>query len=151
VAASDLAQDPIALTLDVLRSRSGFLVMREVFYGVHRFDELQRRLDLAPTSLATRLKTLVRDGLLERELYREAGQRARHRYVLSKKGAALLPVLVALARWGNDHLLPKGEGLMFTHQGCGAVVTVGITCGAGHGVGLDDIRAVRGAAPESEV
>ena len=139
----DLTRDPISLALDVLRSRSGFLVMREVFYGTHRFDELQRRLGVAPASLSARLRTLVDDGLLDKVPYQEEGKRSRHEYQVSRKGAALLPVLVALAQWGNEHLVTDGEALTFAHLGCGASVGTEVRCDAGHDVPLHEVQAER--------
>ena len=61
------------------------MILREAFYGTTRF-------------VAARVRELVDEGLLEREDYREAGQRTRQHYRLTAKGAALFPVLVALMR-----------------------------------------------------
>lgn len=133
-------RDPISLTLEMLRSRTGFLVMREVFHGVRRFDDLRRNIGITPASLSTRLKTLVADGLLERAPYQEPGARTRYEYRLSRKGEALLPVLVALAEWGNEHLL-GGTASQFTHATCGAPVGAEVRCHRGHLVTLGEVRA----------
>jgi DNA-binding HxlR family transcriptional regulator len=142
-------EDPILRALDVLRSRSGFLVMREVFYGRRRFDDLARRLAMSPSSLATRLRALVSDGLLTRVSYQDTGARTRHEYTLTERGAALLPALVALLRWGNDHLPATATGtrLELVHASCGAPVRAEVRCGCGHDVALGDFRAVSSAAP----
>ena len=134
--------DPILRALDVLRSRSGFLVMREAYYGTRRFDDFARRLSLSPSSLATRLRSLVAEGMLERVPYQEQGTRARHEYVLTDKGEALLPVLVALLRWSNDYLPPAGTAVEFVHADCGAQVGAEVRCAKGHRIGLSDVRAV---------
>ena len=54
------------------------------------------------------MKELVDDGLLERAPYREPGQRTRHGYRLTEKGADLLPVLVSLKQWGDRWLGQAG-------------------------------------------
>ena len=136
----DDERDPISLTLEVLGSRAGFLVMREAFHGVHRFDDLQRSLGITAASLSARLKALVSDGLLERVAYREPGSRTRHEYRLSRKGAALLPVLVALAEWGNEHLLDGTAPVQFTHARCGSPVGAEVRCRRGHPVVLAELR-----------
>lgn len=133
--------DPILRALEVLRSRSGFLVMREAFYGTRRFDDFVRRLELSPSSLAARLRSLVADGLLERVPYQEAGARARHEYALTPKGEALLPALVALLRWANDHLPPTDNGVEFVHARCGSLVQSDIRCRSGHSVSLQELVA----------
>ncbi len=140
-------EDPILRALDVLRSRSGFLVMREVFYGRRRFDDLARRLAMSPSSLAARLRTLVSDGLLTRVSYQEAGARTRHEYTLTERGAALLPALVGLLRWANDHLPATGPGLELVHSTCGSPVRAEVRCGRGHEVARGDLRAVSSPAP----
>src|SRR5213082_2196689 len=91
----------IAKTLDVLTTRSAFLLLREAFYGTTRFDDFAARAGLSEPVTAARLRELVEDGLLEREDYREPGQRTRQQYRLTPKGADLFPVLVSLMEWGD--------------------------------------------------
>src|SRR5277367_1066047 len=84
----------IAQAVEVVGTRSAFLLMREAFYGTTRFDDFAERVGVSEPVAAARLKELVEDGLLEREPYRVAGQRTRMAYRLTDKGAELLPVLV---------------------------------------------------------
>ncbi len=134
--------DPILRALEVLSSRSGFLVMREAFYGTRRFDDFERRLAMSPSSLAARLRTLVEAGLLSRVPYQEAGTRTRHEYAPTAKGEELLPALVALLRWGNDHLSPRERGVELVHATCTSPVRAEIRCAHGHEVPLRELRAV---------
>src|SRR2546430_2284069 len=94
----------IAKALDVVSTRSAFLILREAFYGTTRFDDFAERVGISEPVTATRLRELVDEGLLEREDYREPGQRTRQRYRLTEKGADLLPALAALMQWGNRWL-----------------------------------------------
>src|SRR2546423_9060025 len=75
----------IARSLDVLTTRSAFLILREAFYGTTRFDDFAQRAGISEPVTAARLRELVDDGLLEREDYREPGQRTRQRYRLTEK------------------------------------------------------------------
>src|SRR5947209_19229651 len=66
---------PIAASLDVLTTRSAFLLLREAFYGTTRFDDFAERARLSEPVTAARLRELVEHGLLTREDYRAPGQR----------------------------------------------------------------------------
>jgi DNA-binding HxlR family transcriptional regulator len=134
--------DPIVRALGVLNSRGAFLVMREAFYGTRRFDDFARRLSMSPSSLAARLRTLVDAGLLSRVPYQEAGTRTRQEYAVTAKGEALLPALVALLRWGNDHLPPRGAGVELVHAACTTPVHAELRCARGDEVPLRELRAV---------
>src|SRR5256885_7840978 len=96
----------IAKALDVVSTRSAFLILREAFYGTTRFDDFAQRVGISEPVTATRLRELVDHGLLEREDYREPGQRTRRRYRLTDKGADLFPVLAALMQWGDRWVDP---------------------------------------------
>ena len=99
----------IAKALEVVSTRSALLIMREAFYGTTRFDDFAERVGISEPVAAARLRELVEEGLLEREDYREPGQRTRQQYRLTPKGADLFPVLVALMQWG-DRWAPHPDG-----------------------------------------
>jgi DNA-binding HxlR family transcriptional regulator len=124
----------VARALDVVSSKSALLILREAFYGTSRFDDFAERVGISEPVAAARLRELVADGLLEREPYRDPGQRTRMAYRLTDKGAELLPVLVALMRWGDRWLQPDGPPVELRHSGCGEIVTAGLRCAAGHDV-----------------
>src|SRR5690349_8839732 len=94
----------IGRALDVLRTKSALLVLREAAYGATRFDEFVSRTRASEPVVAARLRELVADGLLERVPYREEGQRTRQGYALTEKGADLVPALAALMQWGDRWL-----------------------------------------------
>src|SRR5690349_5156023 len=79
----------LARTLDTITTRSAFLILREAFYGTTRFDDFAQRVGISEPVAAARLRELVEHGLLEREDYREPGQRTRRRYRLTEMGADL--------------------------------------------------------------
>src|ERR1700760_4557585 len=106
----------VAKTLEVLSTRSAFLILREAFYGTTRFDDFADRVGISEPVTAARLRELVDHGLLEREDYREPGQRTRQRYRLTPKGADLFPVLVALMQWGDRWLADRGGPVELRHS-----------------------------------
>lgn len=100
----------IARSADQLGDAWSLMVLREVFLGVHRFADLQQRLGIATNSLASRLGTLTRHGLLEARQY--SRKPLRHEYTLTEKGRDALSVLLALAAWGTRWLSPSGAPLV---------------------------------------
>ena len=96
---------PIARAAEILGERWTLLVLRDLFVGPQRFTDLRRRLSGVSSSvLAERLGRLEARGLVtRRELPPPAASAV---YALTPDGEALLPVLVALARWGVRFLLP---------------------------------------------
>jgi DNA-binding HxlR family transcriptional regulator len=131
---------PIARALDVMSTRSAFLMMREAFYGTSRFDDFVERAEVSEPVAAARLRELVGEGLLVREPYREPGQRTRHRYRLTAKGADLLPVLLALMQWTDRWLADDtGGALALRHRDCGERVAVELRCAADHEVAMGEL------------
>jgi DNA-binding HxlR family transcriptional regulator len=129
----------IAGTLAVIPTRSTFLILREAFYGATRFDDFAHRAGVSEPVTAARLRDLVDSGLLEREDYREPGQRTRQGYRLTDKGAELLPALAALMQWGDRWLDPRGGPVELRHRDCGEPVSVELRCAAGHAVAGDEL------------
>jgi DNA-binding HxlR family transcriptional regulator len=136
----------IARTLGVVGEKWTLLILREAFYGVRRFDDFHTALGCARNLLASRLKTLVVHGLLERVGYTDERGRGRHEYKLTDKGRDLFPVVVALMQWGDRWTADEaGPAVQMFHRECGAPVTAELTCGAGHSaLGARDIAAVPG-------
>jgi len=126
----------IGRTLDVLRDRWSFLVLREVFNGVRRFDDMRVRTHIPRAVLSDRLATLVEQGMLRRVPYQEPGRRTRHEYRLTQKGLDLYPVLAAMLEWGDRYLAdPDGPALDLIHRDCGAPLHLEVHCDAGHVIG----------------
>ena len=133
----------IAKSLDVVSTRSALLIMREAFYGTTRFDDFAERVGISEPVAAARLRDLVDEGLLQREDYREPGQRTRQQYRLTPKGADLFPVLVALMKWGDRWLDQRGGPIELLHRDCGEPVSMSLHCAAGHEVQSGEIDLAR--------
>ncbi len=135
----DVVACPIERAFEKVGTRSAYVVMREAFYGATRFDEFVERTEMSEPVVAARLKELTDDGLLQRFPYQEPGQRTRSGYRLTEKGTELLPVLVAMMRWGDRWLFPDGARVELTHTDCGSPVHAVLQCEAGHEVGPDQL------------
>jgi DNA-binding HxlR family transcriptional regulator len=133
----------LAKAIDVVSTRSAFLLLREAFYGTARFDDFAVRAGISEPVAAARLRELVDAGLLTREQYREPGQRARLAYRLTEKGAGLFPALVALMEWGDRWLTEDGGPIEFRHRDCGERVEVELRCAAGHQTSPGELDLVR--------
>ncbi len=131
---------PIARTFDTVGTRSAFLILREAFYGATRFEQFVQRSGLSEPVVAERLRDLTAEELLERVPYRETGKRTRNEYRLTDKGRELLPVLVAMMRWGDRWLVPGGARVELTHAGCGSQVGVALRCEKGHDVETGELQ-----------
>lgn len=140
----------IARTLEIVGERWTMLVLRDVFLGLRRFDEIQADLGVARNVLTNRLDKLVDSGVLERHPYQE--RPVRHEYRLTEKGVDLWPVVVSMMQWG-DRYAPAGAGppVVLEHRGCGGALTAHRTCErCGKALGPRDVHAYAGpgAAPD---
>ncbi|HSV37561.1 MAG TPA: helix-turn-helix domain-containing protein [Nocardioidaceae bacterium] len=123
----------IGRAMTILGERWTFLVIREVFNGVRRFDDMRVRTAMPRQVLTNRLALLVDEGILRKEPYQVPGERARHEYRPTQKGLDLYPVLVAVAEWGNRYLAdPEGPPIEFIHRDCDSTVHAVLECEKGH-------------------
>jgi DNA-binding HxlR family transcriptional regulator len=117
----------IARPLSVLGERWTLLVLRELFLGHRRFDEMQAELGVATNILSARLATLVDEGIARRRRYSEHPER--FEYHLTEKGRELLPILLAFVRWGDRHTAGlAGPPVENVHTECGHVFHMVPTC-----------------------
>jgi DNA-binding HxlR family transcriptional regulator len=134
----------IARSLELVGERWTILVLRDVFLGRRRFDELQRSLGVARNVLAARLERLVDEGILERVPYQE--RPLRYEYRLTEKGVDLWPVIVELLQWGDRYAAPEaGPPIVLRHRGCGGELGEGRVCSrCGESLKASDTRAEPG-------
>src|SRR5687768_12558724 len=92
------------------------LVVRDVFRGVRRFDDLCDDLGVGRAVLADRLKRLVEAGVLTKAPYGE--RPVRYEYRLTEMGMELSPMLVALLRWGDRWLGGGQPTAVLVHAPC---------------------------------
>lgn len=103
------------------------LVLRSIFTGLSRFDEIQRDTAMATNILSERLAWLTDTGVLQ--LHDIGAGRAEYR--LTDKGIDYYPVLLALMVWGDTYYLsPEGPPLVLKHRTCGQPLRPAVTCSA---------------------
>ena len=117
----------IARALAVVGERWTLLILREIFFGASRFDELRRRLGIARNVLSARLEHLAEHGVLEKVSYQN--RPVRFEYRLTSKGRDLYPVLLALLHWGDRwETGATPPSLTLVHTRCGAPVEPVMAC-----------------------
>ncbi|UOZ09094.1 helix-turn-helix domain-containing protein [Amycolatopsis sp. WQ 127309] len=116
----------IARTLVVIGEPWSPLILRDVWVGFTRFEQLQADLGISRKVLTERLNHLVEHGVLDRRPY---DQRPRYEYVLTEKGTDLVDLLMVMAGWGDKWLAgAAGPPVVYRHRGCGEISAAGVRC-----------------------
>lgn len=135
----------IARAVEVVGQRWTPLVLRDLFAGMTRFEDIRRDLGIASNILAARLDELERHGVVERRRYQSAPPR--YEYVLTDKGRDLYPVIATLVAWGDKWLAGEdGPPALIVHTECGHATTAKTVC-AECGGELDASTATATAGP----
>ncbi|MEA3217823.1 MAG: hypothetical protein QOJ19_3979 [Acidimicrobiia bacterium] len=117
----------IARSLDIVGEWWTPLILRDIFQGLRRFEEIQGDLGIARNILSDRLSTLVDRGVLERVLYQQGPDR--YEYRLTEMGIDFYPVLVALINWGDRWLADEtGPPVRLVHRSCQKVIRPTMVC-----------------------
>src|SRR4030088_203096 len=116
----------IARTLDVVGEPWSPLVLRDVWAGFTRFEQIQADLGISRKARAEGRSHLVDQGVLERRPY---DRRPRHEYRLTEKGAELVDLLMVMTGWGDKWLAGEaGPPGLYRHHACGEVSGVDLRC-----------------------
>ncbi|WP_378738962.1 winged helix-turn-helix transcriptional regulator [Nocardia brasiliensis] len=103
------------------------LIVRDLYLGLHRFDDIAENLGISRNLLTRRFEALVAAGIVERRAYQE--RPLRHEYHLTAAGRELVPVLMALMAWGDKWATPPGgPPVRLVHQDCGHQFTPQVCC-----------------------
>jgi DNA-binding HxlR family transcriptional regulator len=117
----------IARALEVIGERWSLLIVRDaLFAGATRYNDFQRSLGIATNILKSRLDSFVDTGIMRRHKYSE--QPELYEYLLTDKGRALAPALVALTEWGDRWATDGEPPILYTHSICGAGITQQTVC-----------------------
>jgi len=142
----------VARTLDVIGEWWTLLILRDVFYGVRRFEALRSHLGISRKVLSGRLERLIDEDIFKRVIYQTKPDR--HEYRLTKKGLGLIPVLLTLMNWGDKWMAKPGKTpVIFVHKDCGAETTPKLVCsGCGGELHANNISPRAGpGAPSEEI
>lgn len=95
---------PIATALDLVGDKWTLLIIRDIgFFARHRNKDFQQGVEGIPSNiLASRLKMLLENKLIRRIPYQR--NPLRYEYFLTEAGEGLLPVVKAMAQWGDVHV-----------------------------------------------
>jgi DNA-binding HxlR family transcriptional regulator len=117
----------IARTLDVIGEPWSPLILRNIYVGINRFDQLQQTLGISRKVLAERLRWLADHEILERREY--STRPPRHEYTLTERGAELCDLLLVMVRWGDRWLAGQaGPPVLYRHHACGQISHVELHC-----------------------
>lgn len=119
--------DSATRVMNLLGERWTFLILRQAFFGVRRFGQMQRNLGVSRNILAARLQKLVELKIMKRHRYRRDPDF--YEYRLTERGLALYPMILAFSRWG-DRYLPGDPTFAITllHKPCGNVADPTFVC-----------------------
>jgi DNA-binding HxlR family transcriptional regulator len=133
----------IARTLDVIGEPWSPLILRDVWAGFTRFEQMQADLGISRKVLTERLNHLVERGVLERRPY---DRRPRYEYVLTEKGAELVELLMLMAAWGDKWLAGKaGPPIVYRHRACEEISSAGLRCShCGGSMRADNVELLPG-------
>ena len=124
--ALDFINHQFATALDLIGDRWVLLILREAFQGVTRFDQLQRRTGAPRSTLTSRLRSMVEEGILYRNPYQSSPRR--YEYRLTGKGMDLYPCAAAAwlweIRWSAGEPIPP----QLLHTTCGRKTQPQIRC-----------------------
>lgn len=114
----------VAAGLQIVGDRWALLVVRELLFGNHRFDQIARNTGGPRDRIAARLRDLESVGVIERRRYSE--HPPRFEYHLTDAGRDLAPVVQALRVWGDTWAV--GQPTMTVRHSCGRELKTVTTC-----------------------
>jgi DNA-binding HxlR family transcriptional regulator len=117
----------IARTMAILGEPWASLILRDLFIGITRFDQLHDHLGVSRKVLTARLGHLVDSGIVVKQPYSD--RPARFDYLLTDRGWELCDILLAITAWGDRWTTgPDGPPATLRHRQCGQVVTAQVRC-----------------------
>ena len=118
----------VARTLRIIGDRWSFLLIREMFFGVRRFDAFEANIGIATNILTDRLQRLAGHGIVERRAYQSRPQRFEYRF--TPKGRDLYGSLIVMMHWGDQWLSGGRAPLILRHHPCQQEFFAQVVCSA---------------------
>lgn len=114
-------------SVEIMGDRWSALIMRAVFTGIRRFDQIQQDTGAVPNTLSSRLKVLTENGVLKAEAYQHTP--IRNEYYLTLKGYDYYYIIMMLMQWGDHHFAsPEGPPVMLVHKKCKKPLNPMVSC-----------------------
>ena len=93
----------VAACAEIVGAKWTVLIVHDLSEGPRRFTEIEHSLEgISPRTLAERLRSLEHEDIVARHSYAESPPRVE--YALTDKGAALLPLIGEMRKFGHDWL-----------------------------------------------
>jgi DNA-binding HxlR family transcriptional regulator len=116
----------VSRALQIIGDKWSFMVVREAFFGNHRYDKIQTELAIAPNILTDRLSRLVANGVFHRRQYQSSPDR--YEYLLTDMGHDLYGPFAAMQQWGDRWLSRGKPPLLLRHVACGRDFRACVVC-----------------------
>lgn len=116
----------VARTLSVIGERWTVLILRECFRQVTRFDAYEAALGIPRAVLTLRLKSLVEEGVLEKQV--DPAHARRFNYLLTEKGLDLRPVILTMLVWGDKYKADDVPPMLIKHTRCDHIIIPELHC-----------------------
>lgn len=92
----------VAAAMEIMGAKWTSLILKELHSGPKRFCEFEEAIPkLNPRTLSQRLDDLESHGIISKERFNEVPPRIE--YSLTVKGQDIIPVLRAMAAWGDKY------------------------------------------------
>ncbi len=98
----------MASVMGALGDRWGALIVRDLYLGLRRYDDLRLSTGASNATLSDRLKSLQQSGLVERHRYQSRPDR--YEYRLTPRGQEIGLVLLAMVQVGDGWNVGEFEG-----------------------------------------
>lgn len=146
---------PVGRSAELIGDRAVLLILRDLFFGIRRFEAFQANTGLGPQLLSARLKLMEEEDVIDRRSYQQ--RPVRYEYWLTDKGKALFDVLYAMRNWAEKWAYQPGEtgdggpAMRYIHRSCGTDVGLATICpGCGETLGYGALKGEMSPALASE-
>ncbi len=135
----DLALSKVS---DLIGDRWTLLLLIALFFGLKRYDEFLKQLNIASNILIDRLNLLLSEEVLTRSQYQENPPRSEYR--LTAKGESLYLLVMSIRQWVIDWLPQSEAAEQLTHNYCDQTLVVDVVCGhCGEKPAINDVEFLK--------
>lgn len=116
----------IAGVLEAIGDRWAVLILRDLSFGLSKYEDLRRSTGVTNATLSDRLKHLEENELIERRRYQDNPER--YEYILTRKGWDTIVLTQALAQVGDKWAVSGNAGppLKFVNRKTGRAVKLAL-------------------------
>ena len=98
----ELPECPVATTVELIGNKWKLLIIRNLLDGEQRFTQLKNGIPgISQKVLTDNLRIMEEEGIISREVFAQVPPKVI--YSLTEFGKSLLPVIDAMAEWGDNY------------------------------------------------